>query len=225
MRILILAESFYPLGGGVGTYGLALSRELVRRGVGVTVVTRRQRSSLERREIIDGVEIVRLAPSGFPRSGKYLTLPPVLNYLRRHRGEYDLIYVWGLRILGVAAALAGRYLGKPVVLRAEQTGEISGSFAWQDRRTRPGVGDRLVRSALRARDRLLRRAGGAPTPCRRSPRRCALPAAGTRCERCRSTLRRAACTDPPPREDSRLQPPRVHVARAPPGHPSDVASV
>jgi hypothetical protein len=46
MRVLILAESFYPLGGGVGTYGLALSRELVKRGIGVTVVTRRQRSDL-----------------------------------------------------------------------------------------------------------------------------------------------------------------------------------
>lgn len=158
MRVLILAESFYPLGGGVGTYGLALSRELVKRGESVTVVTRRHHSRLERHEVIDGVEIVRLAPSGFPRTGKYLTLAPILNYLRKHRQDYDLIYVWGLRILGIAAVIAGRYLEKPVVLRAEQTGEISGSFAWQDRRKRAPVGDLLIRSALRSRDRLLRRA-------------------------------------------------------------------
>lgn len=158
MRILVLAESFYPLGGGVGTYGLALSRELVKRGVAVTVVTRRQHSQLASHEVMDGVEIVRLAPAGFPRTGKYLTLAPMFHFLLRHRGEYDLIYVWGLRILGGAATLAGRYLGKPVVLRAEQTGEISGTFAWQDRKNKPGVGDMLVRAALRARDGLLRRA-------------------------------------------------------------------
>lgn len=157
MRVLILAESFYPLGGGVGTYGLALSRELVKRGVAVTVVTRRQQPRLAAHEALDGVEIVRLAPARFPRTGKYLTLAPVLLYLLRHRQEYDLIYVWGLRILGVVAALAGKSLGKPIVLRAEQTGEISGSFAWQDRH--PGrLGVSLLQSTLRMRDKLLRRA-------------------------------------------------------------------
>jgi glycosyltransferase involved in cell wall biosynthesis len=107
---------------------------------------------------MDGVEIVRLAPAGFQRTGKYLTLAPVLHFLLKHRQEYDLIYVWGLRILGVVATIAGRNLGKPVVLRAEQTGEISGSFAWQDRKHKAGVADSLVRVALGARDSLLRRA-------------------------------------------------------------------
>ena len=158
MRVLILSESFYPLGGGVGTYGLELSKELVKRGVSVTVVTRRQQAHLPAREFQDGVEIVRLAPAGFRRTGKYLTLAPVLLYLLKHRQEYDLIYVWGLRILGVAAALAGKSLHKPIVLRAEQTGEISGAFAWQDRGHSSGVGDKLVRSTLRMRDRLLQRA-------------------------------------------------------------------
>jgi glycosyltransferase involved in cell wall biosynthesis len=158
MRVLILAESFYPLGGGVGTYGLALSRELVKRGVSVTVLTRRQQSGLEKRETIDGVEIIRLAPAGFRRTGKYLTLGPVLLHLFKHKQDYDLIYVWGLRILGLTAAIAGRYLRKPIVLRAEQTGEISGSFVWQDRQRKAGMSDRLVRSALRARDKLLQRA-------------------------------------------------------------------
>ena len=36
--------------------------------------------------------------------------------------------------------------------------EISGSFAWQARKSKAALGDILVRSALRARDRLLRRA-------------------------------------------------------------------
>lgn len=158
MRVLILAESFYPLGGGVGTYGLALSRALVTRGVAVTVVTRRQQPHLTAQETIDGVEIVRLAPSGFQRTGKYLTLAPVLHYLMKHREEYDLVYVWGLRILGVAAAIAGRTLRKPIVLRAEQTGEISGAFVWQGRQRSTGVSEKLLRTTLRVRDTLLRRA-------------------------------------------------------------------
>lgn len=158
MRVLILAESFYPLGGGVGTYGLALSRALVTRGVSVTVVTRRQQSHLPARETIDGVEIVRLAPAGFQRAGKYLTLAPVLYYLTKHQEEYDLVYVWGLRILGVAAAIGGRTLRKPIVLRAEQTGEISGAFVWQDRQRRGGVSEKMLRSTLKLRDALLKRA-------------------------------------------------------------------
>jgi glycosyltransferase involved in cell wall biosynthesis len=158
MRVLILAESFYPLGGGVGTYGLALSRELVKRGIAVTVVTRRQRPDLPSQETIDGVEIIRLAPSGFPRAGKYLTLAPVLLHLLKHRGHFDLVYVWGLRILGVAAAIAGRFLRKPIVLRAEQTGEIPGSFIWQDRQRTPGIRDKVMGSGLKLRDGLLQRA-------------------------------------------------------------------
>ena len=158
MRLVILSESFYPLGGGVGTYGLALSRHLVERGAEVTVVTRRQLPDLNPRDIIDGVEIIRLPPSGFRRVGKYLTLPAVFGWLIRHRKEYDAIYVWGLRILGPVAVLAGKIAGKPVALRAEQTGEISGSFVWQDQRARTSVSARVVRAALGARDAILRKA-------------------------------------------------------------------
>jgi glycosyltransferase involved in cell wall biosynthesis len=156
MRVLILAESFYPLGGGVGTYGLALSTELVKRGISVTVVTRRQLPGLEVQETINGVRIVRLAPAGFRRAGKYLTLSPVLLYLMRHRDEFDVIYVWGLRILGPVAVLAGKALGKPVVLRAEQTGEVSGSFVWQDRQRKAGLQNTITRGVLSLRDRVLR---------------------------------------------------------------------
>jgi glycosyltransferase involved in cell wall biosynthesis len=157
MRLLILTESFYPLGGGVGTFGLALSRMLSQHGVTVTVVTRRQNQELAGEELMGQVRVVRLAPTGFQRLGKYLTLVPVLYYLIKHRDEFDLIYVWGLRILGPVAVLAGRILGKPVALRAEQTGEISGSFVHQEGEPMPGVAT-AARLALGRRDALLKRA-------------------------------------------------------------------
>lgn len=156
-RLLILSESFYPLGGGVGTYGLALSRALVLRGITVHVVTRRLLSDLLESETIDGVQIVRLPPAGLGRLGKYLTLFPLLLYLIRTRKDYDVVYVWGLRILGAAGVIAARLLGKPVALRAEQTGEVSGSFVWQDR-TRHGIASSLAQAALWLRDRVLIRA-------------------------------------------------------------------
>jgi glycosyltransferase involved in cell wall biosynthesis len=162
-RICILAESFYPLGGGVGTYGLALGRALIGQGGSVTVLTQRVLDSLPETETIDGIRIVRLQLAGPRRLGKYLMLWPGYRWLKQHRDEYDLIYVWGLRVLGVLGVLAAWRLGKPCVVRAEQTGEMSGEFIWQQSPPHSKLGERargrgLLRGAIRVRNSILRRA-------------------------------------------------------------------
>jgi glycosyltransferase involved in cell wall biosynthesis len=63
--------------------------------------------------------------------GKYLMLGSSFWRLIRMRREYDVIYVCGIRTLGLIAVLAARMLGKGCVLRAESRGEVSGGFIWE----------------------------------------------------------------------------------------------
>ncbi|HSM09731.1 MAG TPA: glycosyltransferase family 4 protein, partial [Gemmatimonadota bacterium] len=62
------------------------------------------------------------------------------------RDRYDVIYVCGMRTLGLPALLAGRLLGKPVVLRAESRTEMSGGYALDGAPAwlRPLIGAALV---------------------------------------------------------------------------------
>ncbi|MFH1476081.1 MAG: glycosyltransferase family 4 protein [Verrucomicrobiota bacterium] len=131
LRICLLAGSFYPVIGGGERHAYLLCRELSRRGNAVLVLTRRRTRDLCGRELLDGFTVIRVGPSGFPRIGKYLMLFPALWRLWRWRRQYDLIYVCGLRVLGLAGILAQILVRKPCVLRAESRGELSGEFIWQ----------------------------------------------------------------------------------------------
>jgi glycosyltransferase involved in cell wall biosynthesis len=138
-RICLLTGSFHPVVGGGETHARLLCAELRRRGVSVCVVTRHRVRTSPVDERIDDVPVHRVPPSGVPRLGKYLMMAPALAHLIRTRREYDVIYVCGLRILGLVGALAAILLGKRCVLRSESRGELSGGFIWErtDGRTRP----------------------------------------------------------------------------------------
>ena len=131
LRICLLIGSFYPVIGGGERHAHLLCRELSRQGSTVLVLTRRRTRNLPCRERLDGFTVIRIGPAGFPRLGKYLMLVPALWRLWRWRRQYDLIYVCGLRVLGLAGMLAQMLTGKPCVLRAESRGELSGDFIWQ----------------------------------------------------------------------------------------------
>lgn len=138
-RICLLTGSFYPVVGGGETHARLLCAELRRRGTEVFVLTRRRVRTTPAFEVVDGIPVHRVPPSGVPRFGKYLMTGPAFVRLIRMRREYDLIYVCGLRILGIVGALAALALGKRCVLRSESRGELSGAFIWQtvDGRTKP----------------------------------------------------------------------------------------
>lgn len=162
-RIAFVITSFHPIVGGGETHALLLSREWRRQGAEVFVLTRRTTPELARRETVQGVPVIRVAPARFRRWGKYLMLAPVLVQLIRRRREYDLILVSGLRILGIAGMLAARLLGKPCVLRAASCGELSGGFIWDSPhgdRVRLPLARAAIRGLLALRNRLLLRADG-----------------------------------------------------------------
>lgn len=158
-RICLLTGSFHPVVGGGETHARLLCAELRRRGVSVCVVTRRRVRTSPVDERIDDVPVHRVPPSGVPRLGKYLMMVPAFAHLVRTRREYDVIYVCGLRILGVVGALAAVLLGKHCVLRSESRGELSGGFIWErtDGRTRPAL-KALFRWPVALRNVLLRKA-------------------------------------------------------------------
>ncbi len=157
LRICLLTGNFHPVVGGGEKHARSLARELIRQGAEVTVLTRRSRRALPARETVMGIPVVRVGPPGLPRLGKYLMLPAVLRHLRRERAQYDIIYVCGLRVLGLAGILAAEQLGLKCVLRAEALGELSGDFIW---RCHPGapvnpLRQRLFQPLIRRRNRRL----------------------------------------------------------------------
>ncbi len=158
-RICLLTGSFHPVVGGGETHARLLCAELRRRGVSVCVVTRRRVRTSPVNDTVDGVPVHRVAPSGVPRLGKYLMMAPAFLRLVRTRRDYDVIYVCGLRILGIVGTLAALTLGKRCVLRSESRGELSGGFIWErtDGRTRPLL-KALLRWPIALRNVVLRKA-------------------------------------------------------------------
>jgi glycosyltransferase involved in cell wall biosynthesis len=127
-RACIFTETYAPVVGGGETQARLLAEALQTRGIPVFVLTRRSGDDLLRREVVEGIPVVRLPPSGrgqLRKWGLLLSGPPAL--LRRRR-DFDVLFVSGFRIIGLGAVLAARLLGKKVVLKADSRGEMSGAF-------------------------------------------------------------------------------------------------
>ncbi len=130
-RVCLLTDSYYPVVGGGEAHARLLCGEFLKLGVPVFVLTGHKVVTSPAWEMVDGVAVHRVPPAGYPRLGKYLMLGSSFWRLIRMRREYDVVYVCGIRTLGLIAVLAARLLGKGCVLRAESRGEVSGGFIWE----------------------------------------------------------------------------------------------
>jgi glycosyltransferase involved in cell wall biosynthesis len=155
-RLCLLIESFHPKFGGGETHARLLSATLVRRGLPVFVLTQRQGRSWPRTDEVDGVPVHRVGVPGFKRFGKFLMMPGALLHLLRHRRDYDIIYVCGLRTLGPVAALVSLATGCRLVLRAEARDELAAAEALG--KIPSGLTRRIATSMLALRNALMRRA-------------------------------------------------------------------
>ena len=90
------------------------------------MITRRSWAELAARETVDGTDVIRVAPSGPARVGKYLMVPGVVREILRRRSTYDLVVVRGTRVLGLPGLVAARLANRPVVMQPEVNGELSG---------------------------------------------------------------------------------------------------
>ncbi|MCU0515187.1 MAG: glycosyltransferase family 4 protein [Anaerolineae bacterium] len=125
MRIMLLLDRYLPVVGGAERQAAALAAELRQSGVTVQVLTRRLEAALPAREVLDGVPVRRLAPVGLSKAANALMVGRVLAYLLAHAAEADLWQVYGVGPVGLAALIAGRLTGKPVLLRPAATGNLT----------------------------------------------------------------------------------------------------
>jgi len=132
-----------------------LSRSLAARGLGASVITRRSWAELPERETLDGTDVIRVAPSGPARIGKYLMVPRVVREILRRRSTYDLVVVRGTRVLGLPCLVAARVANRPVVMQPEVNGELSGEV-YSFGRGFGGAATWMLRVATGIRNRWLR---------------------------------------------------------------------
>lgn len=153
-RILILSAYYFPVQGGSETHARALAASLRRSGFDLRVVTKRVDANSLALERIDDVPVHRVWPPG-PRTGvrKWLMLPFAFAKVMSLRREFDLIYCPGYQGIGVAAIVAGKLLGRPVVLRSGNLGVLAGGN-WNAPLARWGIhGDNAVVGWLKGRIR------------------------------------------------------------------------
>ena len=98
---------------------------LANRGLHVDVITKRTSRDHPRREVIQGVHVHRLPPGGRRgAAGKWLWLPWLLQALLR--ADYDVICVSDPRGSAIAAWLAARVRGRPLVIQPHTEGTLDG---------------------------------------------------------------------------------------------------
>ena len=115
-RVVMVSAGFWPALGGAEGQALELSRALIARGAKVLVLTRRV-GDLPSRDEAKGVPVRRLRVLGTGALDSLSFLFGAFGWLLKHGAEYDAIHVHLAGSPALAAAAAGRWLGKPVVVK------------------------------------------------------------------------------------------------------------
>jgi glycosyltransferase involved in cell wall biosynthesis len=128
-RLVMLIARFTPVVGGTEKQALALAKQLQKDGLSVQVLTARLKG-LPRTESVEGVAVRRLFSAGPGYLGSWSFMISSFFCLVANRNNYDLIQVFLAGSPALNAALAGKLLGKKVVLKlggAGPTGDIGTS--------------------------------------------------------------------------------------------------
>src|SRR5262245_11026040 len=130
LRVLVLTTYYHPILGGVETHARQLVQHLSRRGFGVDVITKRIGANDPRESRVDDIPVHRVGPAGDRRaSGKWTAIPSFLAETVVLGRRADVIVCVDYRGIGVAAVLAGRRLGRPVILQAATAGVLASASA------------------------------------------------------------------------------------------------
>ena len=115
LSIVMVSAGFWPAIGGAERQALELSAALAARGHRVTVLTRRV-GGLPARETVRGISVRRLpAPVGALDAPMFLI--SAFAWLMLHWVEWDAVHAHLAGSPALAAALAGRLLGRPALVK------------------------------------------------------------------------------------------------------------
>ena len=127
-RVCILTETYHPVIGGGETQARLFARSLAEAGISVIILTRRTDKSLKKHEHYGSINVIRLPPVGSEHYKKWGLLITSFIALIKMASHYDLVFVSGFRVVGIAAVLASKLLRKVCILKADSLGEMSGDF-------------------------------------------------------------------------------------------------
>lgn len=145
-RVVLVTRRFWPLVGGAEMVMARLAAELHARGLAVTLLTARWQRDWPLEMEHHGVRVIRLPNPASRFWGTWRYMQAVASWLRRHRSNFDLVYVSMLKHDAYAAVGEARRGRFPVVLRAEGAG-LSGDCHWQ---LDANFGRRIKRRCLQA---------------------------------------------------------------------------
>ena len=131
VRVCLLTDSFHPVVGGGEGQARLLARTLRERGNYIAVLTQHRFAESPRQEVLDGVDVTRVGTPGLKRWGKYLMIPASVVRLIRTRDRWDVVYVAGLRTLGVVGVAVAMVTGRRCLLRSASCGELSGEYIFE----------------------------------------------------------------------------------------------
>jgi len=146
----MVSAGFWPAVGGAERQALELSRALIERGAEVLVLTRRVGGEPSRGEVQE-VPVRRLRVLGTGALDSLSFLLGALGWLLKHGDGFDAIHAHLAGSPALAAALAGKLLGKPVLVKlggGRGIGELASS-------SRTPLGRLKLRALARLKPRFL----------------------------------------------------------------------
>lgn len=151
----MVVRLFHPWVGGTERQAHKLAREMIESGHVVRVVTGRWFRGTASSEVIDTVPVSRHSTlweffgiKGLRKFGGYLYMVTLAWCLYRTRDDYDVIHVHGLNYHTAVAAMMGRKLGKPTLVKLANSGMASDIARTRSGRQLAGS-RRLLPAALR----------------------------------------------------------------------------
>ena len=152
IRICFAAFAFWPAIGGAEARAEKLARQLHALGYDVTVVTLRHDRQWKRKEVLDGLPVVRVGGiyrrDGWLSTGRLGYLPASIAMvltLWRLRHSYDVIHALQL---SPPAALIGQLTHKPVILGIQSAGPSEAQRVQLDERGAALMADTLSETSF-----------------------------------------------------------------------------
>lgn len=139
LRVCFLSYKFAPFVGGAEVRAEKQARQLLAQGHAVTVVTLRLQKTWPKREVRDGLEVLRVGGiynrTGQLRLGRLGHFPldvAMFLTLWRLRHSYDVIHAFQMTTVAAVAALVGKLTHTPVIVSTQTSGPTEHPAPGQD---------------------------------------------------------------------------------------------